>query len=248
MFSEAETNFVEFFQERLVFFNVPKRDGTKRSAVKASLYDYVTVSPGKISYDLNFAGFNSKSANIAFGLQKRGFDSTYYQKKTNKNNNIYKKGLIYCVIAKIAFESLYCFLAEAKGDEKLYRETILDEKNNWHKHRKSVYEYITKANTKVVNNILSIGSYKGQYSDWNININYVSISFIGEYPIIWLRILGLLFLVNYLPKANESLTKEKVWELVKEHNNKFIKDLIDKGKDQGISSYHLDQVKNYYIS
>lgn len=247
LFSEAETNFVEFFQERLVFFNIPKRDGTKRSTVKSSLYDYVAISPGKISYDLNLAGFNSKSANIAFSIQKRGFDSAYYQRKSEKNNSLYKKGLIHCVIAKIAFESLYCFYAESQGDEKMYKQTILDEKSNWHKHRKSIYDYISRVNDKLINNTLVIGSNKGQFSDWNINMNYVNISFVGEYPIIWVRVLGLLFLVNYLPDGNKSFTKEQVWELVKEHNNKYIKDFIQKAKKLKLDENRITKLNSYLI-
>ena len=247
MFSEAETNFVEFFQERLVFFNVPKRDGTKRSTVKSSLYDYVTVSPGKTSYDLKLASFNSKSAEIASRLQKRGFDSTYYQKKNEKNINLYKKGLIHCVIAKIAFESLYSFYAESKGDEYMYKQSILDEKSNWHKHRKSTHDFITRDNDKLINNTMVVGSYKGQYSDWNVNINYVSISFVGEYPIIWVRVLGLLFLVNYLPDGNKSLTKKQVWELVKEHNNNYMKDFIQKAKTLGLEQNRITKLNSYLI-
>lgn len=247
MFSEAENNFVKFFQERLVFFKVPKRDGAERKPIKSSLFNYVTVSSGKISFDLNFAGFNPKSANIAFGLQKRGFDSAYYHKKIDKDNNPNKGAFIHCVVAKIALESLYCFSASSCGDEKFYKETIVNETSNWNKHRKSVYEYIHGNSKQMINNVFIVGSYKGQFSDWNLNINYLSMSFIGKYPIIWVRILGLLFLVNYLPEGNKSLTKNKIWKLVKEHNNKYINNLMNKGRSQGVNSYHIKRLMGYFI-
>lgn len=243
-FSTAENNFVEFFQERLVFFNVPKRDGTKRSSVISSLHRYVTISPGKVSYDLNYAGFNSKSANIAFTLQKRGFDSAYYREKSKSNNNYYKKGLIHSVIAKIGLECLYSFYAEVKNsDEHIYKNFIMDHTNNFHKHRSSIYEFITKSNKTLVNNVLTIGNYGKNYSDWNLNVNYLHVSHIDDYPIIWVRILGLLFLVNFLPNGNQDLTKEKVWELVKAHNNKFISDLIN----ENIEGKNVERLKQYYF-
>ncbi|MBU1885431.1 hypothetical protein KKE34_02365, partial [Patescibacteria group bacterium] len=87
-FSVAEGKFVEFFQERLVFFNVPKRSGATRTAVTSPLYRYVSISPGKTSFDLNKAGITDKSARIAFQLKSRGFDSIYYKKKIACDNNL----------------------------------------------------------------------------------------------------------------------------------------------------------------
>jgi len=235
-FSIAEGKFVEFFQERLVFFNFPKRNGTARSSVTSPIYRYVSVSPGKTSFDLNKAGITDTSARIMLQLKSRGFDSIYYQNKISRDSNLYKRGLIHCVVAKIALESLYCYLAEMQGDKAIYEQIISNQHHNFHKHRESIYNFVNEKSDQPVNNVLMIGSYKNKYSDWNLNHNYITISHVGEYPVIWVRILGLLFLVNYLPDGNKSLTKDQVWKLVTDHNNSTITAMIEKGKEEDVES------------
>lgn len=247
MFSIAEGLLVEFFQERLVFFNVPKRDQSPRKKVTSSMYDYVTVSPGKISYDLNQAGFTAVSKSIALRLKDRGFDSSYYKAKLDKDNNLHKKGLLYCVIAKIALEALYCFWSKSQGDKYIYEEILKSSSHNIHKHRKSIHNFINKTDTRVVNNVLMLGSKGGLYSDWNLNYNYLQLSYIESYPIIWVRILGLLFLVNYLPNGNKDLTENEAWELVKRHNNDKIKFFINEAKKENIGNHHIDKLLRYLI-
>jgi len=156
-------------------------------------------------------------------------------------------GLIHCVVAKIALESLYCYLAEKDGDETTYKQIISNREHNFHKHRESIYNFINKKSDKLVNNVQMIGQYKNKYSDWNLNHNYITISHAGEYPIVWVRILGLLFFVNYLPNGNKSLTKDRVWKLVTEHNNNTIAKMIEKGKKEGIDKIHLERLKRYYF-
>ena len=247
MFSVAEGKFVDFFQERLVFFNVPKRNGSKRSPVTSPIYQYVSVSPGRISFDLNMAGITDKSAEITFGLKNNGFNSTYYQKKIAHDSNFYKRGLIHCVIAKIDLESLYCYWTEIEGDKQIYNQIISNNKHNFHKHRKSIFNFINKSSNRVVSNVLMVGQYKNKFSDWNLNHNYITVSHIDGHPVVWIRILGLLFLVNYFPNGNQGLTKKKVWQLVTEHNNKTISDMISKGKLEGVSELHLDKLTSYYF-
>lgn len=246
-FSIAEGKFVEFFQERLVFFNVPKRNGTARSTVTSPVYRYVSISPGKTSFDLNKAGITANSAKIVSQLRARGFDSIYYKKKISHDSNLYKRGLIHCVIAKIALESLYCYLAEIDGDKTTYEQMISNTGHYFHKHRESIYKFINKKSNKLVSNVQMIGQYKNKYSDWNLNHNYTTISFVGEYLIVWVRILGLLFFVNYLPNGNRSLTKDQVWKLVTEHNNNTIEEMIKRGKKEGVDKIHLERLELYYF-
>lgn len=246
-FSIAEGKFVEFFQERLVFFNVPKRNGTARSTVISPVYRFMSISPGKASFDLNRAGITNKSAKIAFQLKSRGFDSIYYKEKISRESDLYKKGLIHCVVAKIALESLYCYLAEKDGEENTYKQIVSRPEHSFHKHRESIYNFINKKNDKLINNVQMIGQYKGNYSDWNLNHNYITISHIGKYPVVWIRILGLLFLVNYLPNGNKSLTKEQIWRLVTNHNNATIKDMIKKGEKEDVNGGVLQRLKLYYF-